>query len=382
MKTLQKIAVHPDVYNRLRELAAEVLERARITLPDGTVVLCPDGQHHYAGVWLRDFYYAVEGLGDLIDPAMVLPVADLFFAAQLEDGTLPTRVMADGVADYQEGSREAPLGSGPPTDNPQFMAKLLCAHAAATGDWQGLVDRLPKLERAFDSLPVDRDGLIHIDPNSPRSGYGFTDCVAKTGRVLFSNLLLAEACREVAETCRRFEQHEDAFSWYERSARLGDWTGQFYASNWRMFLAARNDCKQIDLWGSAYAAVTHLATGSQRDAVADYLIEHYDRCVWGGHVRHVPAGQEWQRLLQPVDAETYQNGGYWAVATGWVARTMATLLPERGAQMIADAVGEFEDHGVHEWIHPEHGRHVNDYVASIACVLASVRPISRKKLGR
>ena len=382
MKTLHKVPVHFDTYDRLRALAAELLDGARTTTPDGTVIFRPDGGGNYDGVWLRDFCYTVEGLGDLIDPSLIVPIVDLFFAAQLPDGTLPTRVMADGIADYREGSRENPLGGGPPTDNPQFMAKLLCAYSILVNDGQALSDRLPALERAFDSLPTDRDGMVHIDANVPRSGYGFTACVSKSGRDLFSNLLLGEAVREVAETLRRFEFHDDAFGWYERSANLGDWAGQFYVPGWRMFMAARGEGKQIDLWGSAYAAVTHFATGSQRDALAGFFIDHYDECLWHGHVRHLPAGQYWAKLLAPVEPETYQNGGYWAVATGWVAQCIATLLPERAATMIADSVAEFEEHGVNEWIHPENGRHVPGYVASIACLLSSVRPTSRKKLGQ
>jgi hypothetical protein len=382
MKTLRKVPVHPDVYDRLRALAAETLRAAEFRLPDDTTVYRPDASGHYAGVWLRDFCYMVEGLGDLLDLALILPVADLFLRAQLRDGSLPTRIAADGVPEYREGPREAPIGAGPPTDNPQFMAKLLCAYAALTGDWQALLDRLPAVERAFDSLPTDRDGMIHIDANVPRSGYGFTDCVAKTGREFFSNLLLAEAACEVAETCRRFEQHDEAFAWYERSTKLGDWCGQFYVPGWRMFAAAKGDCRQIDVWGSAYACVTHAATGSQRDAVAGFLLDHYDACIWHGHVRHLPAGEYWERLLTPVAPDHYQNGGFWAVPSGWVAQTIATLDAGRAAALIADVVSEFETHGVHEWVHPDNGRHVSGYVASLACVLASLRPMSRKNLAR
>lgn len=379
MKTLPKVPVHPDTWEKLRSLGRSLIDGCRATLPDGTAIWCPDAQRNYPGVWLRDFCYTVEGLGEMLDPADILAVADLFLAHQLDDGTIPTRVLSDGVPDYREGPREAPLGHGPPADNPQFLAKLLCAYVDLSGDWRAFADRLDAVDRALRSLPLDREGFVYIDPNLPRSSYGFTDCIAKTGRELFCSLLLWEAYRRLAETCRRWEMHEEAHDWYERAEALGRVAPSFYVAGWGMFAAASGDCRQIDLWGSVYACVLLAATGTQREAVASFLLRHYDRCFFLGHLRHLPAGEYWERMLADVSPGHYQNGGYWAVPAGWAAQVLATVDEGLAARLVGDLVAEFERYGVHEWVHPEHGRHVKGYIASLANVCAAVRPISRKR---
>ena len=377
MKTLPKVTIPTQTHDRLRALAAQVLAGARGELADGTAYWRPDGEGRYDGVWLRDFCYAVEGAADLLPGEAILPVVDLFLRHQRDDGSIPTRVMADGQPDYLEGPREAPIGSAPPTDNPSFLAKTICAYVERTGDWRALCHRLHALTLAVDSVPRDRDGLVVIDPAVPGSGYGFTDCIAKTGRELFSSLLTWEAFRRLAETCRRWELHEEAHDWYERAQPMEAAIGGFYEPDWGMFMAATRDGRQIDVWGSAYACVIGATSSKQRGTVRAWLLGRPQAWGWRAHVRHLPAGEHWASLLRPVEPETYQNGGYWAVATGWVAQVLFTQDKALARSIIEDVLAEFEDFGVMEWIHPERGRHTRSYVASVCNVLASVAP-SRK----
>jgi hypothetical protein len=379
VKTLPKVAIARDDYERLAGIAGGLLESARGQLPDGTPVWFPDSGATYRGVWLRDFCYMVEGAGSLLPADAILSVVDLFLANQAMDGSVATRVMADGVADFQEGPREDPIGAGPPTDNPSFLAKLLCAYVDITDDWRALKVRIEAVERAIGSLPTDRDGLVVIDPNAPRPGYGFTDCVAKTGKELFSSLLRWEACRRLAETCRRWEMHEEAARWYEVAAFVAKSLGQLFVPSWGMFAAASHDGRQIDVWGSAYACVVGAASGSQHKSVSTWFCDNVDAWHWHGHVRHLPVGEYWQRLLRPMDPEHYQNGGYWAVPTGWVARVVATRNRSLAQTMLRQAISEFEEFGVMEWIHPQTGRHTPGYVASVCNVLGAVIPSKKRR---
>jgi len=377
MKTLPKVTVPVEIYERLKALTAEVVGSAQASFSDGVVYWCPDGERHYDGVWLRDLCYAAEGAGDLMPSEVLLALVDLFLSHQREDGTIPTRVMADGVPDYFEGPREAPIGSRPPADNPAFLAKLLVNYVERTGDWSALDQRLDAVAQAFDSVPHDRAGLVLIDPNAPSSGYGFTDCIAKTGKEFFSSLLRWEACRRLAEACRLAEMHEEAHEWYEKAEPLEGALAEFFDAEQGMFVAATVDCRQMDVWGSSYACVIGAITSKQRRAVTDWLAAYESRWGWHGHVRHLPRGEYWQRLLKPVAPDTYQNGGYWAVPTGWVAQVLFTRDKQAGRAVIAQVLEEFEQHGVMEWIHPDKGRHVAGYVASVCNVLGAVAP-SRK----
>ncbi len=381
MKTLPKLPLSTADHGRLMALVQPLVDAARVEMPDGTPLWCPDAAGHYRGAWLRDFCYLVEGASGLVSAGDVLRIIDLFLRHQAEDGSVPTRVMADGVPDFREGPREDPIGSGPPVDNPSFLAKLLCAYVDLSGDWQALVDRLDAVAQALDSLPIDRHGLVVIDQNLPRSGYGFTDCVSKTGKELFSSLLRWEALRRLAETCRRWELHDDAHFWYELAVPVHGALSQFYDPKRHLFMAASGDCRQADIWGSAYACVIGAATGGQVSEVAAWLRGNLDAWHWKGHVRHLPAGEYWERFLRPVQPDHYQNGGYWAVPTGWVAQVIAVEDTSLARRVVLEALEEFEQYGVMEWIHPEHGRHTPGYLASVCNVLGAVIPSRRVAAG-
>ena len=78
MKTLPKVTVPVEIYERLRALTAEVVGSAQASFSDGVVYWCPDGERHYDGVWLRDLCYAAEGAGDLMpSEALLATLRDL-----------------------------------------------------------------------------------------------------------------------------------------------------------------------------------------------------------------------------------------------------------------------------------------------------------------
>ena len=135
----------------------------------------------------------------------------------------------------------------PPTDNSQFIVKLVADNVRATGDLDFFRGVAGKLVRTMDFTPRSRDGLVMIDPARPHSPYGFTDTIAKTGELLFSSLLYWEASRELAAL---FEKAGDAARAGEFEARAGSIErnlGSLWDEKAGMFLAASVDCRQIDI---------------------------------------------------------------------------------------------------------------------------------------
>jgi hypothetical protein len=148
---------------------------------------------------------------------------------------------------------------------------------------------------------------------------------------------------------------------------------QFWDDEFGMMLAATYGCKQIDLWASAYAVRIGAVGSGQRHRIARFLVDLYDGCVLRGHVRHLPPGQYWERMLTPVPHDTYQNGGYWGVPSGWVARCLLSVGEgDLAHALIRDLVAEFRAGGICEWI-SEKERALPGYVASAALLLDSVK---------
>lgn len=374
---LPPVRIPPALYATFEGHARQALEAVRRVADDGTPIYLPDGSGTYPALWTRDFCYMVEGAGKLMPEEEILAGIDYLLGGQSDDGTVPDRVYADGHAVYLAGPEDRPLGNRPPTDNSQFMAKLLCAYVMLTGDHTALDRRMEQLMAAMDAVPLSREALVFIDPNSPHSEYGFTDCVGKTGKVFFSSMLYWETCQRLGATCARFEYHEDAHYWYERAEAIVDNVDQFMDEDLGLFVAASEDCRQVDIWGNAYAAVVRLASKSQTRRIARFFLDFQDQFAWHGFIRHLPEGQYWERLLTEVEPGSYQNGGYWALPAGWVAQTMATVDEDAARALLAEVAAEFDGHGVSEWISPD-TRRLEHYAASAAALLGSVQ--SSKKL--
>ena len=87
-----------------------------------------------------------------------------------------------------------------------------------------------------------------------------------------------------------------------------------------------------------------------------------------GQVRHLLRGEYWQRVIAPPDViapETYQNGAYWATASGWVIDGLKQIDPTLAQKTLADLVADFQANGIWECINDGGYQKVEHYVVSI-----------------
>ncbi len=370
---LRPIEIDQSQYDRLEAVARRCLETARVQADDGTWIYTPAGSGKYTGIYMRDFCYTVEGAGYLIDPDEIRDAIDYLISRQREDGTMPNCVRPDGSAVFSVHESNPSLGRSP-TDNAQFAVKLVDAYLELTRDYASFARWSNALMDGMQTVPLSSDNLVFIPPGSPHSAYGFTDTVAKTGEVLFSSLLYWEACLVLAQMCKSAEDHDGAHQWFEAAEFAGAKIHDLYDPRTKLFFAATGDCRQVDLWGSAYAGVIRACSKKLTKQIGEYFFDNYDRCFLNGCVRHLPGSERWNRMLADVPAGTYQNGGYWPTASGWVAMVLDRFDPSTARAFVDEVIDELETGDAPEWIN-EGTRDGLLYLASVANVLGAVKGV-------
>lgn len=353
----------------LRRATIRQLHGCRLQADDGTILFTPDGSGHYRALWTRDFAYMVRNAGDLIEPDLIRPAIEFLLRGRRADGCMPDRVTASGKPVYAPGSEDSPLADHA-LDNGPFMALLVCDYVRRSGDRAFFRRHETDLRRGLDFVRRADNGLVYNDPARPQCPYGFTDTVAKTGHLLFTSLLYAQACREMETACREAACGNPA-EYARRAEQIRQSLAVLWDETTGMFLAADRDCRQADVWGSALAVDLELATPPQSRRIIEFLATRADRIFQRGHVRHLVAPETWQRLLTPVAAGTYQNGAYWATPHAWLLPALARGRPELAQRLLKETIAEFRAAGIHECLNGPY-RNVPDYVVSATNVYAAV----------
>lgn len=355
----------------LAQTASNLLAGCRVPAKNGTPLYTPDGKGNYRALWTRDFAYMVENAGDLIPERDVEAALRFLLDGIRADGAAPDRVRPDGVAVYSAGPEGHPVGA-PNIDNAQFLVIAMDEHLKRLSLRRSLAlfrEWADELEPAMDYIPRSLRGLVENDPENPHSPYGFTDTVGKTGELFFESLLYWTACQRLAGWHQRAGHEEKADRYRGRARRIESNVDILWDETAGAFLAATKDCRQLDVWGNAYAVYLDFPLGAKRSLMLRFLETNYDRYVWHGQVRHLLKGEHWQRLLTPVQPERYQNGAYWATASGWVIWALAQTNPGLARQMWSDLLDDFQKNGVYECIN-EGYRQLDRYVVSATNPLA------------
>ncbi|MCS7061246.1 MAG: hypothetical protein RMN25_08760 [Anaerolineae bacterium] len=355
----------------LTEAARQQIAGCRKRAFDGTVLFTPDGIGNYDAHWTRDFYYMTQAL-DLMDAREVRAGIQYLLQGQRADGVIPDRRQADGTSVYCAGPPDHPIADFP-LDNAAFMVLLVADFVRHTGQIDLFRDNAQRLERAMASVPLSEAGLVFNDPEHPHSPYGFTDCIAKTGEELFCSLLDWRAANEMARLYAQISDLRRAGIFQARAQQTAAALTRLWDERSGMFLAASCECRQIDIWGNALCVYLDFPLApSRRAAIVDYLVAHADEVTQRGQVRHLPAGEHWQRLLIAVPEGVYQNGGFWGTASGWYLDAVAQKDAVLAARLFRELVQDYRARGIHEWVNGETA-HLPNYVASAVNPLVAVR---------
>lgn len=356
--------------NTIRAITEKLLLGGRIPAHDGTILYTPDGHGFYAALWVRDFAYSLQSAGELIPAEDIKNAIEYVIrGARCTDGWIPDRIEPDGTARYTAGYETFP--ASPNLDTGPYL--VLCAgvylkqleESAAKEQfllWQAA------LERGLDCLPVNENHLISNHASPPHSGYGFVDCIRKTGLLAMESLLYWDSLRVIAHWRERTGQDSSAIR-VKIAAIEAAFLGTFLDEQ-GMILASTRDCRQIDVWASCYAV--SIGFPIPHDPITDWLICHYDGIVESGQIRHLPAGESWQRTFVPVAPGEYQNGAFWATAIHWFCDAVGRTYPALAARTVRDAIRYFETYGVFECVNGDY-RKLDTFVASAVNTYAAAK---------
>lgn len=350
------------------------------TMADGTTAFPPQVGSHYGAFWLRDYAYMLEGCPEAFSEKELIESCKLFVDAQQANGACVDCVKFDNRPIYQPGFGS--MGDNPVADGSQFTVDVAW-HTYQHTKKRPLVESIiERLEKAMAAVPRNpKTGLVHIRAGDgwDRCPYGFTDTVRKQGDVLFCSLLFVQAGRQMADLYKILDRTEDSRRWNECSQEVTDTIRKtFWNETLGLFMAATVECKQPDIWGSAFAVYLGVATPEQAMAVAKYFEKHYAAIVQCGQIRHLPGGIYWEKAGKK---DYYQNGAYWGTATGWFVFTLDLVNSDLADQTIIDLVHDFQARGINEWVFGE-AFAVPDYNASAALPLAGIRKMLARRQGK
>jgi hypothetical protein len=352
----------------------QLIRGSRNVMNDGTAAFIPQAGAGYNAFWLRDYAYMLEGSPEAFADVELRNACLTFVKSLRSDGAGVDCVKFDGTPIYKPGYGS--MGDNPVADGSQFTVDVAWRTHQRLKDATLLSQVIDPLVKTMNAVPRNpATGLVHIDPTKPwdRCPYGFTDSIRKTGDELFCSLLDVRASRQLADLLDAAGRTTDAATWRTAAeTKTAAIRNTFWDSTTGLFNAATVQCKQPDIWGSAFAVQLGVATAEQSLSVAQYLKNHYAEVVQNGQIRHLPGGVDWQSA--GCAPGTYQNGGFWGVANGWVVGTLSLVDSELAQQTVVDMVNNYQQKGVLEWLNGSQAG-VAQYVASASLPLATLRSL-------
>ena len=355
----------------MREATIRQLKGCRVKGASDTWIHTPDGVGNYKALWTRDSYYMVEYAGDLMKKEEIRASIMYLLNGQREDGCIPDRVNIEGKPVYSPGPPMKPMADHA-VDNGPFMALLVCSYVNQFNDEQLFRDVESKLLKGLDFIRLKESGLVYNDPINPQCVYGFTDIVKKTGNLLFSSLIYYKACLEMEQLCNKYGCGNPSV-YKRRSEYISQTINKLWDEQSGMFWAADKDCKQIDIWGSAYAVEVGITDAEQTNRIAEYLVTNYDEIAWRGQFRHLPGSDKgWNNLFKPCTEGTYQNGAYWATPLAWIVPVIAKRNMPLAKQILKTVINDFRENEINECINENYVK-IPNFVVSATNVYCLTR---------
>jgi len=417
----------PGDLDFLRDIAGEVIRSSQVPaggrIPNGPgnttghSLRLPGGtQNYYPAFWIRDaammlggdFISAdeIEGWVKVIAATQPGREGLRFGELQVPPFSIPDHITLAGEACWYPGAYteqgQGAFGFLPPADDAFYLIQMVWEQwrlTRRTSFFKSPIKtawgehRLSEVcVNAFDSVMADpRTGLVVCESTEGRTrvDWGFCDTIRKTGFCLMPSLLRWRAACDLAALFAAHRRQNEAKRFRAEARKIrASVLKEFYhplpASSGRktaLMLSATGLGRKEDVWASAYAVWLRILPRDVELAVARRLLFLYETggTVVEGQVRHLPPEGEFGGFWEQAACEpgTYQNGGFWATPTGWLAASLRKVSRAAAASVLADYalhLRRYRTEGAPwEWIQPARNLRVNpQYAASAGLVYLAV----------
>ena len=363
----------------LKDIAEDVLRRCTVTMKASytgeekdTALLIPGGDNKYPSFWVRDC--CMNTLCGLVSGEDMRRYITIMASCgqngpetvYLKNGLeIPPWTLADhinyngrgvwypGTYDDGDDQGKGDFGFYPPLGDNYWFILLVGQYVLQTGDKDILNEvfagyRLKeRLIHAWEGYNTDPEiGMTTSDYERYAIDWGFTDTIHKSGKLLFSSLLRYNAGLTLAVLLE--EQGEDASEYVKKAEILRKAIVEtLYDKESGWFYAATERCHQRDVWGTLYALWSGILSEEDAAKTAKAVAAEYkngNNMVSRGYVRQIlrsddakPGELAWQDLtFYHGKYDWYQNGGYWATATGWLFWALYLADPALAEEAVCD----------------------------------------------
>jgi glycogen debranching enzyme len=261
------------------------IEKRLLTNGEEKWVLCA-GIRNFREPWARDFGFASFGLLDMEETEVVRDCLEVFLIHQQPDGHFPVKVHSTNVLDRYLHSL---LGKQQPNFIP-IKPKYITAHNTISLDGNGLlvVAALHYIQRSGDRGFLRRywshlkrgvtwmeehagieDGLLQQGPYTD-----WADSIARTGRILYTNVIYWKALEQLAEAAQRYGQALDQEIFAEKAERVAQAINDhFWREELGYYITSRRFDTILSSPGNLLAIAWGLATPEQANSILDKMAQ-------------------------------------------------------------------------------------------------------------
>jgi GH15 family glucan-1,4-alpha-glucosidase len=261
------------------------IEKRLLTNGEEKWVLCA-GIRNFREPWARDFGFASFGLLNMEETEVVRDCLEVFLIHQQPDGHFPVKVHSTNVIDRYLHSL---LGKQQPNFIP-IKPKYITAHNTISLDGNGLlvVAALHYIQSTGDRNFLRRywthlkrgvtwmenhaaleDGLLLQGPYTD-----WADSIARSGRIIYTNVIYWKALQQLAEAAQRYGQALDEEIFSEKAKRVAQAINDhFWREDLGYYITSSRFDTMLSSPGNLLAIAWDLTTPAQAHAILDRMAE-------------------------------------------------------------------------------------------------------------
>jgi hypothetical protein len=382
----------------------------------GITLIKPGGRDCYPSFWIRDYGMSLEC--EMITP---LEQADIliFTAGRQSDSTWTTKTgslvprgsipdhirINDGLPVYFPGTYDYVYQGNeiwrmPPYCDEFFFIHMAWYYVTKNEDFPLLnkpvnnISLFDRLEMAFQSVPASAvTQMAFISDTLPTCDFGFRDMISLTGEVCFGSLLRYRAALEMAELCSHTGNMAKSDEYRKIAGTIRNNLVAVFADERGILRASTGKSRQPDVWATAFAVYTGALDAPAETRACTALAGAFltGTLAMDGQIRHVLTTDDFSATTAWEGAHcahnSYQNGAYWATATGWVCYAISRVDRSAAARLASEYIGNLrktdfrlpgqDQGGPYECIYPPTGHKQNPvYMTSVTGPYAAFRKLT------